>query len=443
MVYEARDSVGGGTRSAELTQPGFVHDVCSAIHPLLLASPFFESLSLQRLGIKVVEPEAPLAHPLDGGRAIVVERSVEDTARKLGPDAKAYRRLFRPMVDRAERLIPELLGPFRLPRHPFVLARFGLPAIRSAAGLVRSRFETPEARGLFAGVAAHSMLPLDRSPTAGVGLLLMTLAHHVGWPLVQGGSQRIADALVRELESLGGEVKTNAEIAHLDDVPKAGAYLFDVGPRQLVEIAGERLPARYKKSLAKYRYGPGVFKVDWALSEPVPWSAPEVARAATVHLGWSLEEMIASEAAANSGEHSESPFTLVAQQSLFDRSRAPENKHTLWAYCHVPSGSDRDMTEVIESQIERFAPGFKDTIIDRHSCNAPEMTAYNANYVGGDINGGIQDLRQHFARPVARPSPYTTPAKDIFLCSSSTPPGGGVHGMCGVFAARAALKRAL
>lgn len=442
IVYEADATVGGGTRSAELTDPGFIHDVCSAIHPLLLASPFFSDVSLDHLGLELIQPDAPLAHPIDGGRAVVVERSVEATAAALGRDEKSYLRTFGPLVERAAELVPELLGPLRPPRHPLALVRFGLPALRSATGFARSRFETPEARGLFGGVAAHSMLPLEASPTAGVGLLLMVLAHHVGWPLVKGGSQNIADALVEELYSLGGEVITNHEVRDIADLPRAAAYLFDVTPRQLVEIAGERLPARYRSRLGRYRYGPGVFKIDWALSEAVPWSAPGCRRAATVHLGWSLEELAASEVAANSGEHSSTPFTLVVQQSLFDPTRAPEGKHTLWAYCHVPSGSARDMTSVIEAQIERFAPGFRDTVLARQTCNAQEMAAYNANYVGGDINGGLQDLRQHFTRPVARVSPYTTPVKDIFLCSSSTPPGGGVHGMCGVFAARAALKRA-
>jgi phytoene dehydrogenase-like protein len=430
-------------RSAELTEPGFLHDICSAIHPLLLASPFFRDIGLDRLGIEIIHPDLPIAHPVAGGRAASVHRSVDETADVLGVDGPAYRRLMGPLVERMGELAPDLLGPFRIPRHPFTLARFGLSAIHSAEGLARSRFKTPEARALFGGVAAHSMLPLDQSPTAGVGLLLLSLAHAVGWPQVRGGSQRIADGMKAHLVSLGGEVVTGHEVRSFEDLPPAGAYLFDVSPKALGRIAGKRLPARYLKSLSKYRFGPGVFKIDWAIDGPVPWLAEECQRAGTVHLGWSLEELSASEKAANEGVHAERPYVLVTQQSLFEPERAPAGKHTLWAYCHTPAGSTRDKTNVIEAQIERFAPGFRQTIISRSTCNAVEMEAYNANYVGGDINGGIQDLRQHFARPVARLSPYTTPAKDIYLCSSSTPPGGGVHGMCGRFAARAALRRAL
>lgn len=442
-VYEAGSTVGGGCRSAELTLPGFVHDVCSAIHPLGLGSPFFRTLPLERYGLEWLHPEAPLANPFDDGTAAILERSVEATAESLDGDARAYRRLMGPLVRDANELIVELLGPLRPPRHPFALARFGLKAVRSAARTAASAFEGERARGLFAGIAAHSMLPLDKRPTAGVALLLGMLAHAVGWPIPRGGSQKISNALAAHLTSLGGEIVLGRRVESIEDLPPARAVLFDVTPRQLLRIAGHRVPDRYRRRLERYRYGPGVFKIDWALDGPIPWKAEESARAGTVHIGPTLSEVAASEAAVSRGQHPERPFVLLAQQSLFDPSRAPEGKQTVWAYCHVPSGSDVDMTERIEAQVERFAPGFRDRVIARTVMNARQMERYNPNYVGGDINGGIQDLRQHFTRPVARLVPYSTPAKGIFICSSSTPPGGGVHGMCGWWAARAALRTAL
>ena len=441
VVYESASTVGGGTRSAELTQPGFVHDICSAIHPLLLASPFFKELR-PHLELSTREPEIQFAHPLPDGSAAAVFRSVADTATHLGPDGAPYRRLMQPLVDRADDLVSEILGPVRVPRHPVMLARFGLRAIRSAEGLAR-RFKEDRARALVAGVAAHSMLSLSAPPTAGVAVLLTLLAHSVGWPTVAGGSQQIADAMARHLESLGGRIVTGTTVERIEDLPRARAYLFDLTPRQLVTIARAHLPSRYIRALARYRYGPGVFKMDWALSEPVPWQAEECRRAGTIHVGGRFEDIAASEAETVAGRHSERPYVLLAQQSLFDETRAPAGQHTLWAYIHVPSGSTRDMSTIVENQIERFAPGFKDTVIARATRSAAEVEAYNANYVGGDINGGVQDLRQHFMRPVPRLSPYTTPNERIYLCSSSTPPGGGVHGMSGYFAARAALKRAL
>jgi phytoene dehydrogenase-like protein len=439
VVYEAADEIGGGTRTTELTLPGFLHDVCSAVHPLLLASPFFSRLPLSDLGIDMCHPEIEFAHPLDGGRAVAVHRSVEETSAGLGPDGPAYARLMRPLVEHVGELMDEVLGPLRFPRHPLVLARFGRRAIRSAKALV-ARFDGAEARALIAGGAAHSMLPLDRSPTAGVSLLLTLLAHAVGWPVVRGGSQRIAQGMARHLESLGGEIVTGTRVDSVAELPNARAVLFDLTPRQVLEMAEAELPARYRKALARYRYGPGVFKMDWALSEPVPWSAGECRKAGTVHLGGTFEGIAAAEAAVARGEHSATPYVLLAQPSLADDTRAPAGKHSLWAYCHVPSRSTQDMTDAIESQIERFAPGFRDIVLERATRNAIDLERYNPNYVGGDINGGVQDLRQHFLRPVAPFSPYTTPNDRLFICSSATPPGGGVHGMCGYHAARAVLK---
>lgn len=442
VVYEAGSTVGGGTRSAELTEPGFVHDICSAVHPLLLASPFFKSLDLRALGIDVVHPEIPFAHPLPDGSAAVVHRSIAMTAAGLGPDGKAYASLMDPLVRNAEAIVSEVLGPARIPRHPIALARFGLGAIRSAQGLAR-RFDGDRARALIAGVAAHSMLPLTKPPTGGVALLLTLLAHAVGWPFVRGGSQKIADGLARHLQDLGGEIVTDHAVERLADLPRSAAFLFDVTPRQLVAIAGAELPTRYRRALNRFRYGPGVFKIDWALSEPVPWKAEECRAAGTIHVGGPFEAVAASEGASASGRVPPDPYVLLAQPSVADDTRAPSGRQALWAYCHVPSGSTTDMTAAVEDQIERFAPGFRDTVIGRATRTATEIHAYNANYIGGDINGGVQDLRQHFARPVPRLSPYSTPNRRIFLCSSSTPPGGGVHGMCGQFAARAALRRAL
>lgn len=443
VVYEGAATIGGGTRSAELTQPGFVHDICSAVHPLLLASPFFKGLDLAALGIEVVHPEVPFAHPLPDGSAAVAYRSVARTAAGLGRrDGKAYARLMEPLVRNADAIVSEVLGPARIPRHPLALALFGLGAIRSAKGLTR-RFEHDGARALLAGVAAHSMLPLAQSPTGGVALLLTLLAHSVGWPFVRGGSQNIADGLGRRLTDLGGEIVTGHPVGRLGELPRAKAYLFDVTPRQLLSIAGDELRGRYRRALGRYRYGPGVFKIDWALSDPVPWRAEECRVAGTVHIGGPFEAVAASEEASATGRMPERPYVLLAQPSVADDSRGPAGHHTLWAYCHVPTGSDVDRTAAVEDQIERFAPGFKDTVIARATRTAAGIEDYNPNYIGGDINGGVQDLRQHFARPVARLSPYTTPDPRIFMCSSATPPGGGVHGMCGYFAARAALRRVL
>lgn len=443
LVLEAEATIGGGARSAELTLPGFLHDLCSAIHPLGVASPFFRSVSLAEYGLAWIHPPAAAAHPLDDGTAAILERSLEETGKTLGPDAAAYQRLMGSFVARAEDLFFETLGPLRLPRHPITLARFGLCAVRSARGLADAWFKGPHARALFAGVAAHSILPLDQMLTAAVGLMLGIAGHAVGWPLPRGGSQNISAALMAYLESLGGEVVANCRVHSLAALPPARAYLFDTSPRSLARICEDRLPSRFRKKLERFRHGPGAFKLDWALDGPIPWRAKECARAATVHLGGTFEEIAAGEKAVWQGEHPQRPYILVAQQSLFDPTRAPVGKHTGWAYCHVPSGSTVDMTEQIEGQMERFAPGFRDLILARSVLSPADFERRNANYIGGDISGGVMDLWQLFTRPTARLVPYSTPAKEIFLCSSSTPPGAGVHGMCGYYAAQAALRTVL
>ncbi len=440
VVLEAEDAVGGGTRSAELTLPGFVHDVGSAIHPLGYASPFFSTLPLEKHGLEWVHPHAPLAHPFDDGTAAVLERSVEETGKTLGPDAEAYRGLMGPIARDFDRLVGSLLGPPRLPRHPVALASFGLRALRPARSLAEGLFRGERAKGLFAGNAAHSFLALEKRPSALFGVVLGTLGHAFGWPLPKGGSQSIADALASYLRSLGGEIFTGVRVRSVRDVPKTRTVLFDVTPRQLLDIAGEHFTERYRGALKRYRYGPGVFKVDFALDGPIPWRAQGCLRAGTVHLGGTLDEISAGEAAVWRGEHPERPFILLAQQSLFDASRAPEGKHTVWAYCHVPNGSTFDMTGRIEDQIERFAPGFRDRILAKNAMGPADLERINANLAGGDINGGVMDFRQLFTRPVPRLNPYSTPAKGLFICSSSTPPGGGVHGMCGYLAARVALR---
>lgn len=442
LVLEAEETIGGGLRSAELTLPGFVHDVCSAIHPLALASPFLRTLPLANYGLRWIQPDAPLAHPLDDGPAVMLERSIAATAAGLGADAAAYRTLMDPLVADAERLVGGILGPLQVPRHPLAMARFGLLALLPATRLARSRFTGERAQALFAGMAAHSFLPLEQSVSAAFGLVLGIFGHAVGWPLPAGGSQALADALAAQLRALGGEIRTGARVETLTELSAARAVVCDVTPRQLLQIAGDELPVGYRRRLRRYRYGPGVFKLDLALDGPIPWTAPECLRAGTVHVGGTLAEVAAAEAAVARGEHPERPFVLLAQQSLFDPARAPAGKQTVWAYCHVPNGSTVDMTDRIEAQIERFAPGFRDRILARGVLTPADLERRNANNVGGDINGGAQDLRQLFTRPVARFSPYTTPNPRLFLCSSSTPPGGGVHGMCGYFAARAALKRA-
>jgi len=440
LVLEARETVGGGTRSAELSLPGFIHDVCSAVHPLGMASPFFRTIPLEELGLEWIQPELPLAHPLDNG-AVVLHRSLEETAAGLGRDGPAYRRLMKPLVADWQKVLHEFLGPLRFPRHPLTMTRFGMRALFPAATLARLSFRSEQARAIFSGLAAHAVIPLEKPATAAFGLMLGMLGHGVGWPIPRGGSQQIADKLTDYLRSLGGEVQTGREVRSLAELPPARAILLDITPRQLVNIAGDRLPAGYRRRLERYRYGPGIFKLDYALSEPIPWTAEACRRAGTVHVGGTLEEISLSERLIWQGRVSDRPYAIVVQQSLFDDTRAPEGKHTMWAYCHVPHGSGIDMTAAIEAQIERFAPGFRDTIIGGCTFCALDYEQYNPNYVGGDINSGVQDLGQLFTRPVPRLDPYTTPLKNVFICSSSTPPGGGVHGMCGYFAAQSALKR--
>ena len=440
-VFEARETVGGGTRSAELTLPGYVHDVCSAIHPLASASPFLRELPLADHGLELIHSPAPLAHPFDDGTAALMERSVDATADGLGVDARSYRRLMGPLTDAADAVIGDAFGPLRLPRHPVAAARFGLSGLRPASSLARARFEGEPARGLFAGVAAHSIMPLTAPITASAGLALGLMAHAFGWPLARGGSQRIADAMASYVRELGGEIVTARPVSTLEELPQSRIVMLDLTPRGVLEVARDRLPARYRRALERYRYGPGVCKLDWALEGPIPWRAEGCGRAATVHLGGTLDEIAASEQEVWEGGHPERPFVLLAQQSPFDPTRAPAGKHTAWGYCHVPSGSAVEMTDRIEAQVERFAPGFRDLITGRSVMTATAMEEYNRNYVGGDINGGVQDLRQLFTRPVPRLVPYSTPYEGLYICSSSTPPGGGVHGLCGYFAAQAALRR--
>ncbi|SPE57010.1 Protein p49 [Verrucomicrobia bacterium] len=441
LVLEANETIGGGARSAELTLPGFVHDVCSAIHPLGLGSPFFAQLPLERQGLHWIQPEFALAHPLDDGKAVVLQRSVTETARELGRDGTAYSQLMSPLVSSWNALAQEILQPpLHLPRHPLLLARFGLLAVRSASELARARFKEEPARALLAGLAAHSFLPLEQRPSAAFGLVLGVLGHAVGWPMARGGSQQIANALAAHLRSLGGEVAAHSPVASLDQLPLARAVLLDVTPRQFLRLAGDKTPPSYRRQLERYRYGPGVFKLDYALREPIPWKAAICGRAGTVHVGGTLTQIAAAEQAVAESHPPERPFVLVAQQSLFDKTRAPEGRHTAWAYCHVPNGSAFDMTERVENQMERFAPGFRDCVLARHVSNSADMERRNPNLVGGDINGGLADVWQLLARPIFGPAPYRTAIPGVYLCSSSTPPGGGVHGMCGFHAAETALR---
>ncbi|MCU1459103.1 MAG: dependent oxidoreductase [Actinomycetia bacterium] len=440
-VFEAAPQLGGGLRTEPLTLDGFVHDVCSAVHPLALASPAFADLDLEGRGVHWCSPEVALAHPLDGGIAAYVVRSVDRTAENLGADASAYRKLMTPLVEHGDAVVDGMLSALQIPRAPVTLARFGLSAIRSARGLARSRFVTPAARAMFGGIAAHAMLPLTDVGTAGYGLFLGLLAHHVGWPVVEGGSQVLADSLVAVLEEHGGKVVTDHEVTSLAELPPSRAVVLDLTPRQILRVADGELPHRYARSLRRFRYGPGVFKIDWALDGPVPWSAPEACRTATVHLGGTLEEMVLSESESNAGRLAERPYVLFVQPTVVDPTRAPTGKHVAWAYCHVPNGSTADRTDAIEAQVERFAPGFRDLVLARSVMNSADVERHNANYVGGDINGGAGDIRQLFTRPVVSPHPWVTPRPGLYICSSSTPPGGGVHGMCGLHAARAVLAR--
>lgn len=436
IVLEAKETIGGGCRSAELTLPGFVHDVCSTAHPLGAFSPVFRPLELHRYGLSWVNPEIPLAHPFEDGSAVFLHRSLDITADALGQDGRAYKGLLQPLVERHEKLLSAILRPVPSPVNPFLMARFASSALFSAKGLGERKFSSHRTRTLFAGLAAHSMIPLHQPATAAFGIILATLAHGVGWPFVKGGSQNLSDALARCFLEGGGEIITGRPIHALEDMPRATYYFFDVTPRQLLHIRGLGLSELYRQRLAGFRYGPGVYKMDWALKEPIPWSAGICRKAGTIHLGNSYEEIAASVRCVNKGRVSSAPYVILAQQSLFDPSRSPEGRHTVWGYCHVPHGSDADMADIIESKIERYAPGFREVILARNTMSATAMETYNPNYVGGDINGGKQDIFQLYTRPVASLNPYRTSQRNMFICSSSTPPGGGVHGLCGYYAAR-------
>ncbi|HVS01922.1 MAG TPA: NAD(P)/FAD-dependent oxidoreductase, partial [Thermoanaerobaculia bacterium] len=430
VVHEAAETIGGGTRSEELTLPGFVHDVCSAVHPMGAASPFFRSLDLAAHGLEWVHPPLPLAHPFDDGSAAVLERSPAATAASLGPaDRRPYRRLMDPLVRHWQSVLAEALAPpLRLPRHPLLMARLALVGLRPASNLAGRRFSGERARAFFLGIASHTLLPMEKAPSAAFGLILALAGHGAGWPIARGGSQAITRALAGRLRELGGSILTGSPVRDIASLDDARAVLLDLTPRQVLTVAGHRLPAHYRRQLARYRYAPGVFKVDWALREPIPWRAAACRRAGTVHLGGSGDEIRRSAAAAWYGEEDERPFVLLSQPSLFDPSRAPAGLHTAWAYCHVPHGSRRDMAAAIERQVERFAPGFSGVILGRHTLDTAALETHDENLVGGDISGGVQDLRQLFFRPAPRLDPYTTPDPRLFLCSAATPPGAGVHG---------------
>lgn len=443
LVIEGHEVPGGGTRTAELTEPGFHHDVCSAIHPMGMASPFLKTLPLEKFGLEWIQPEIPLAHPFDDGSCASLFRSVEETAAQFSSGSEvAYRKVFEPLMPHADSLLEAFMGPPKFPANPLAMAGFGMRALPAALDAARLWFDDEKARALLAGNAAHSVIPLDRPlATNAIGLMLMLTGHAYGWPVAKGGSQRITAAMIAFLESLGGRIETGWPVVSLDELPHAASYIFDTSPSAMSSIAGERLPDRYRKSLARYRHGPGIFKIDYALSEPVPWLAENCRKAGTVHLGGTLDEIVASEREAWEGSYSERPFVLTAQQSVCDPSRAPAGKDTFWAYCHVPSGSTVDMTDVIERQVERFAPGFRDCVIARHTMNCDDFERYNPNFIGGDIVGGVADWSQLLTRPVVSVRPHRTPAPDIFICSAATPPGAGVHGMGGFRAAEEVLKK--
>ena len=442
-IFELRDTTGGGTRTLSLTLPEFKHDICSAIHPLGYASPFLSSLPLTDYGLEWIHPDIPLSHPLDSGRAVHLYKSLEKTAQSLGVDRDFYTNIFEPLTNNWNSLAQDILAPLQWPNAPIQMAKFGFKAIQSAQKFAGRNFKTLEAKAVFGGLAAHSILSLDRAATSGIGLVLGILAHHVGWPFPKGGSQELIGAMSSYFKSLGGEIETGFRVESLDQLPESATYFFDTTPKQMVDICGDKLSNRYKKRVSTFKYGHGVFKIDAALSEPIPWQNKLCQKAGTVHVGGTLEEICYSENQISNGKHPEKPYVLVAQQSNFDNTRAPGNSHTLWAYCHVPSGSEKNMTQSILDQIERFAPGFRDCILETHTTNTREFETYNPNYIGGDINGGAANITQLFTRPIVKRSPYSTSNKKVYICSSSTPPGGGVHGMCGYHAARAALKSIL
>lgn len=443
-VIEGHEELGGGTRTAPLTLDGFAHDVCSAVHPMGVLSPFFNQLQLADHGLQFIHPPASAAHPLDDGPAVILERNLQETARQFGADARTYEKLIAPFLKGdSQVLIGDMLAPLRIPRRPFTLARLGFYGIHPARRLARGLFDDVGAQALIAGCAAHSIMSLDKWLSGALGVTFALTGHLTDWPVISGGSQNLARALTAYIEAHGGTFQTGTPVRSMADLPEARAYLFDLAPKQLAEIAGDALPARYRKRLQRYRYGPGMYKIDYALSQPIPWKDPRCLLASTVHVGGTLDEIADAEHATYYGEHPERPFVLLCQQSQFDPTRAPTGKHTGYAYCHVPGGSTVDMTERIEAQIERFAPGFRDCILARHVHTALDFERYNPTYVGGACTGGVADLFQLFTRPVARLNPYSTPNPKIFLCSASTPPGGGVHGMCGYHAARSAFPEAV
>ena len=441
LIIEAKAAIGGGARTQELTLPGFHHDVCSAVHPLALASPFFRSLDLEAHGLEWIIPPIPLAHPLDDAPAILLDPSIENTSNGLGEDADSYQKLIKPLVQNWEKLVYELLKPLGRPKHPLLLMRFTRHAMKSAMSLANSWFKGKCAQALFAGNSAHSILPLEQASSSAFGIMLSVLGHAVGWPIAKGGSQKISDALASCFRSHGGEIQVGSPVSSIDDIPKARAVLFDITPRQLARIAGSRLPSKYGTRLVRHNHGPGVFKVDWALSNPIPWKDSYCARAGTLHLGGTLDEIAQSERQVWMDTPSEKPFVLLSQPSLFDSSRAPNRQHTAWAYCHVPNGCTMDMTDRIEAQVERFAPGFREHILARHVMFPADLENHNPNCIGGDIVGGVQSFRSLFIRPLGRWQAYATPVKGLYICSSSMPPGGGVHGMCGFLAAQSALRQ--
>jgi phytoene dehydrogenase-like protein len=439
LLIEGKDTIGGGLRTDELTLPGFHHDICSAVHPLAIASPFFKTLPLADYGLEYLYPHLAAAHPFDNGTAAVLKHSIQKTAALLGDDEQVYKQIMQSVVNDWPLIDTDVLGPLHFPKHPLAMARFGLKGL-TAANTFAKRFKTVEARGLFAGMAAHAIQPLTNMDTSAVALILMATAHLQGWPIPKGGSMSIANALGAYFTSLGGIIQTGEYVKSLSQLPSSHAILFDVTPQQLLPIAGHKFSSTYKWQLERYRYGMGVFKIDWALDGIIPFTAELCRQAGTLHLGNTLEEIAANELTTSKGNHPEKPFVLLAQPSVNDNTRAPKGKHTAWAYCHVPNGSTEDMTGRIENQVERFAPGFKERILAKHIMNTAQIQEYNPNYIGGDINGGVLDIRQLFTRPALRWSPYKTSAKGIYICSSSTPPGGGVHGMCGYHAAKRALK---
>ncbi|WP_316813519.1 NAD(P)/FAD-dependent oxidoreductase [Pedobacter heparinus] len=439
LLIEAKETIGGGMRTRELTLPGFKHDVCSAIHPMAMASPFFADLPLAKYGLDFIQAPLPAAHPFDDGSAAFLSGSIAETAAALGEDEEAYLKLISPLVNNWEKIAGDIMAPLHFPAHPFLLAQFGWNAVRPA-NAIAAKFATKAAKGLWGGMSAHAIQPFSNLTSAAIGLVLSAVGHKYGWPIPKGGSQSIANALLAYFLDLGGKVETGRMVRSVKELPTHQVVLFDVTPKQLLQIAGEELSACYKRQLGRYKQGMGVFKVDWALDGPVPFTASECSKAATVHLGNTYEEIALSEQQTAAGIQPEKPFVLFAQQSVFDNTRAPAGKHTAWAYCHVSNGSEQDMTAAIENQVERFAPGFKALILAKHTMNARQMEAYNPNYIGGDINGGIVDFSQLYTRPVLRASPYRTSAKRIYICSSSTPPGPGVHGMCGFHAAKTVLK---